>query len=91
MGAGTQRRFALATLVQGANPRIRKKTLAIFANVVRHELVGAARVRAPGDGKTFDAQVHAIAGAFIGLVTWWLTEGSRVSPEALDQVFQRYW
>lgn len=88
---GTQRRFALATLVQGANPRIRKKTLAIFANVVRHELAGAARVRAPGDAKTFDAPVHATAGAFIGLVTWWLTEGSRVSAEAVDEVFQRCW
>ncbi|HVH10812.1 MAG TPA: TetR-like C-terminal domain-containing protein [Gemmatimonadales bacterium] len=37
------------------------------------------------------AQVHAVAGAFIGLVTWWLTEGSRVSPEAVDEVFQHWW
>jgi AcrR family transcriptional regulator len=87
---GTQRRFALATLVQGANPRIRKQTLAIFANVVRHELA-SARGRAPGDAKTVDAHVHAVAGAFVGLVTWWLTEGSRVSPEVVDQVFQRCW
>lgn len=85
---GTQRRFALATLVHGATPRIRKQTLAIFANVVRHEL---ARGRAPGDARTFDAHVHAVAGAFIGLVTWWLTEGNRVSPETVDQVFQRCW
>ena len=88
---GTQRRFALATLVQGANPRIRKQTLAIFASVVRHELAGTARGRAPGDARTFDAQVHAVAGAFVGLVTWWLTEGSRVSPEVVDEVFQRCW
>jgi AcrR family transcriptional regulator len=78
---GMQRRFALATLVQGANGRIRRKTMAIIANVIRHEL--------HGDSKAFEAQVHALAGAFLGLVSWWLTEGGRVSPEAVDQVFQR--
>jgi hypothetical protein len=35
--------------------------------------------------------VHEVAGAFLGLVTWWLTEGSRVAPEVVDQVFQRWW
>lgn len=85
---GTQRRFALATMVHGSNARIRKKTLAIFANVVRHELV---RGRAAGDAKRLEAHAHAVAGAFLGLVTWWLTEGSRVSAEAVDEVFQRWW
>ena len=87
----TQRRFALATLVHGANARIRKKTLAIFATVVRHELARVASRRTPGDARLFDAQVHAVAGAFLGLVSWWLGEGSRASPEAVDQVFQRWW
>lgn len=88
---GTQRRFALATLVHGANVRIRKQTLAIFANVVRHELTRGSPRRPAGDTRQLDAQVHAVAGAFLGLVTWWLTEGSRVAPEAVDQVFQRWW
>jgi AcrR family transcriptional regulator len=88
---GTQRRFALATMVHGANARIRKQTLAIFANVVRHELARASPRRPGGDARLLDAQVHAVAGAFLGLVTWWLTEGSRVTPEAVDQVFQRWW
>ncbi len=87
---GAQRRFALATIVHGANPRIRKKTLAIFANVVRYELARAPG-HAPGDARLLDAHVSAVAGAFIGLATWWLTESSRVSPEAVDQVFQRWW
>jgi AcrR family transcriptional regulator len=88
---GTQRRFALATMVHGANARIRKRTLTIFANVVRHELARASPRRPGGDARLLDAQVHAVAGAFLGLVTWWLTEGSRVTPEAVDQVFQRWW
>jgi AcrR family transcriptional regulator len=88
---GTQRRFALATMVHGANARIRKQTIAIFANVVRHELARASARRATGDARLLDAQVHAVAGAFLGLVSWWLTEGSRVAPEAVDQMFQRWW
>lgn len=86
---GVQRRFALATLVQGANGRIRRKTMAIIVNVVRHELQRAGSARAHGDAKAFEAQVHATSGAFLGLVSWWLTEGGRTSPEAADQVFQR--
>jgi AcrR family transcriptional regulator len=78
---GMRRRFAFATLVQGADARIRRKTMTIIANVVRHEL--------HGDSRAFEAQVHAVAGAFLGLVSWWLTEGGRLSPEAVDQVFQR--
>lgn len=88
---GTQRRFALATLVQGANARIRKKTLAIFANVVRHELARAAPRRQSGDARLLEAQVHAVAGAFLGLASWWLSEGSRLSAAAVDEVFQRWW
>ena len=87
----TQRRFALATLVHGADARIRGRTLAIFANVVRHELARGSPRRPAGDARLLDAQVHAVAGAFLGLVTWWLTDGSRVPAEAVDQVFQRYW
>lgn len=86
---GTQRRFALATLVRGANGRIRRTTTAIIANVVRHELGRAGATRAHGDPKALEAHVHAVAGAFLGLVSWWLTEGGRMSPETVDQVFQR--
>ena len=76
-------------MVHGANARIRKQTLAIFANVVRHELARGSPRRPAGDARLLEAQVHAVAGAFLGLVTWWLTEGSRVAPEAV--VFQRWW
>ncbi len=88
---GTQRRFALATLVHGADAQIRKRTLGIFANVVGHELARGSPRRPAGDARLVEAQVHAVAGAFLGLVTWWLTGGSRVTPEAVDQVFQRWW
>lgn len=86
---GMQRRFALATLVRGANGGIREKTMTILANVVRHELERAGATRAHGDPKALEGHVHAVAGAFLGLVSWWLTEGGRMSPEAVDQVFQR--
>ena len=80
----TQRRFALATLGSGANPAIQQTVTRILADVVRLELGHVSAAQGPAR----EAQVHGVVGAFRGLVTWWLTSGSRLSPEALDQVFQ---
>jgi len=82
---GSQRRFALATLGRSANPAIQQTITRILGEIVRLELERAS----PSPGPTGEAEVHGIVGAFRGLVTWWLTSGSRMSPEALDQVFQR--
>jgi AcrR family transcriptional regulator len=35
-----------------------------------------------------DARAHAVVGAFLELVSWWLNEADRLSVEAVDGVFQ---
>ena len=82
---GTQPRFALATLGRSANPAIQQTTTRILSDIVRLELERTS----PSLSAAREAEVHGIVGAFRGLVTWWLTSDSRMSPEALDQVFQR--
>ena len=82
---GSQRRFALATIGGGSNAAIRRKTTAILAEVVRLELERMS----PSRGQLRDAKAHGVVGAFLGLVTWWLTSGTRLSAETLDGVFQR--
>jgi AcrR family transcriptional regulator len=87
---GEQRRFALATLVDDGSPRVRRKTTEVLTGVVGLELdrAGAARAGRPA-GALRDARAAAIVGAFLGLVQWWLRDGVRQSPEAIDAVFQR--
>ncbi|HEY6109980.1 MAG TPA: TetR/AcrR family transcriptional regulator, partial [Gemmatimonadales bacterium] len=82
---GTQPRFALATLGRSANSAIQQTINRILSHLVRLELERTS----PSPSAAREAEVHGIVGAFRGLVTWWLTSGSRMSPEALDQVFQR--
>lgn len=36
-----------------------------------------------------EARAHAVAGAFMALMTWWFEEGAGVGPEEVDRVFQR--
>lgn len=83
---GSQKRFALATLGGTANFAIQRTVATILADVVRAELERMS----PSPGPTREAEVSGVVGAFRGLVTWWLTSGSRVSAESLDRVFQRY-
>ena len=83
---GSQRRFALATLGGTANSAIQRTVTTILADVVRAEL----QRRSPSPKPTREAEVSGVVGAFRGLVTWWLTSGSRVSADEIDRVFQRY-
>jgi len=83
---GSQRRFALATLGGTAHGAVERTITTILADVVRAELERMAPSREP----TREAEVSGVVGAFRGLVTWWLTSGSRLSAEALDRVFQRW-
>ena len=82
---GTQRRFALAALGGRTSPGVEATITRILGDVVRLEL----ERRSPEPDLSREAEVHAVVGAFRGLVTWWLTSGSRMTPEALDLVFQR--
>ena len=83
---GSQKRFALATLGGTANSAVQRTITTILADVVRAELERMSPAREP----TREAEVSGVVGAFRGLVTWWLTSGSRLSAEALDRVFQRW-
>lgn len=82
---GEQRRFALAMLVNGGSARIRRRTVAILTEVVRLELE-----RSPRAGRDLvQAEARAIVGAYLGLVEWWLTSGTKVGAEGVDALFQR--
>lgn len=86
----TQKRFAQAMIGRGSNAVIRQKTTALLARVVGRELERKGGKAPAGEAKEMrDAQTHGVVGAFVGVVTWWLGAGDRVSPEAVDQVFQR--
>lgn len=85
-------------MVRGSDSRVRGKSIAILADVVRLELERMSRSHGQGmpgagvrgvESRTLrDAQADAIVGAFFGLVTWWLTSGSRLSAEVVDEIFQ---
>lgn len=83
---GSQKRFALATLGGTANSGVQRTITTILADVVRAELERMS----PSRELTREAEVSGVVGAFRGLVTWWLTSGSRLSAEALDRLFQRW-
>ena len=83
---GSQKRFALATLGGTATSAVERTITTILADIVRAELERMA----PSREVSREAEVAGVVGAFRGLVTWWLTSGSRLSAEALDRVFQRW-
>ena len=36
-----------------------------------------------------EAEAHAVVGAFLGLVAWWVNDAPGLSAQVVDQVFQR--
>lgn len=100
----SQRRFFLATIVSGSNPRVRRKTTALMVEMARRELERIPP-SSPGSGETSrpraleagvedeaewvrEARAHGVVGAFLGLVTWWLRDGESVSADAVERIFQ---
>ena len=94
----TQQRFFLAVMVEGASPGVRLKTIALLAEVIRREL---SRNRGGGTGAwrpegstspeavLLEAEAHALAGAFLSVVSWWLRAGTHLEAERVDRVVQR--
>jgi len=80
-----QRRFFQATMVRGNDARIRRRLVRQVAELARIEL---DRIRPEGDRRLRDAEAHGAAGAFAGIVTWWLSGPSRLTVEQVDEVFQ---
>ncbi|MCH7775257.1 MAG: TetR/AcrR family transcriptional regulator [Gemmatimonadetes bacterium] len=95
----SQVRFFQATIVQGSNAGIRRRITALLAQPVRVELermssLEGTATRKPGcrndEAELLrEAQAHAVVGAFLGLVAWWVNDAPRLSAEMVDQVFQR--
>lgn len=87
----SQRRFVETVVLQGSNGRIRRKTASLVAAVARQELERGSPPGSAGGGEAErlrEARAHAVAGAFLGLVSWWLSAGKGMTPEAVDRVFQ---
>jgi AcrR family transcriptional regulator len=96
----SQKRFFQATIGRGTNVQIRRKTTAMLAEVIRLEMerISPSNGRPTKEGAIAgvdpkllrEARVYGAIGAFLGLVSWWLSAGDRLSAETVDQVFQRW-
>lgn len=94
--ARDQGRFFRATVERASSPRVRRRIVALVAEAARLELEGGMRRGTePGPERSrkieapLDARAHAVAGAFLGLLSWWLGAGAKLEPEAVDRIFQR--
>lgn len=82
-----QGRFFRATVEQASNPRVRRRIVELVAEAAQRELEARGVGGVPG--AVLDGQAHAVAGAFLGLLSWWLGAGAKLEPEAVDRIFQR--
>ncbi len=76
-----QRRFFQATMVRSRSSRIRRRVLGMLVSRVRTELERMGR-------DASDVSAHAVAGAFLEVVTWWLDEHTRTPIDDVDAAFQ---
>lgn len=81
----SQKHFFQATVERSGDGGVRRKTTALIAEVARREL---ERIEPSQEAASREAQAHAVAGAFLGLVSWWLASGDRMTAEEADRVFQ---
>jgi AcrR family transcriptional regulator len=83
-----QRRFFQALFVKGSDMRARQRFSALLVELIAKEL---ARI-APRRRTRVDRGAplaHALAGAFLGLVGWWLEDGAKLGADEVDDLFQR--
>lgn len=89
--ARSQRRFVEAVVVAGGSAGVRRRLTALLAEVARRELQRRGRGERH-DHRATDARAHAVAGAFVGVLGWWLEggleAGKGLTPEAVDRAFQ---
>lgn len=93
--ARDQGRFFRATVEQASSPRVRRRIVALVAEAARLELERGPprrterRAEPPREAPAaLDAEAHAVAGAFLGLLSWWLGSGAGMEPEEVDEIFQ---
>ena len=80
------RRFFLATVGHGAGASVHRKIHDLLADVIRRELSRTWTSQTPEHSR--EARVRCLVGAFVGLVTWWLQDPSKMTVEEVDRVFQ---
>lgn len=84
--------FFRATIADGADPRVRRRTIEVFSRAIRIELArngGRARptpVEIDPEA-VLDARSRALAGALLGLVGWWLEEAEWVDAPVVEELF----
>jgi AcrR family transcriptional regulator len=79
---GQERFFRSTVAGRGGGGRIGRRVAALLAERVRRDQGGRE-----GDPEAA-ARAHAVAGAFMGVMTWWLEDGARLTPEEVDRVFR---
>ena len=95
----SQKRFLQAMIIGGSDARIGARITDLLAAMVRLELERISPLEAecgsgpgwggPGAETLREARAHGIVGAFLGLVSWWLSHDEELSVEAVDDAFQQ--
>lgn len=89
--------FFRAVFVQSGAVGVRQKFTTLLAKVVRRELDRMARSATSAAARNGagvdaviarDAYAHTVAAAFLGLASWWMTIGQKLSAETVDTLFQ---
>lgn len=83
----TQRTFFRETLLRGPSHRVRRRLREILTDVALREMI-AAGVES-GEDVAAAGRARAVAGAFIGLLEWWLDEARDLPAKDVDRIFQR--
>ena len=88
----SHKRFFQAMIVGGSDERIRRKVTDLLAELVGLEMARTSQSAKETIGADADlvsqGRAHCVVGAFLGLVSWWLDAGDRLSAERVDQMFQ---
>jgi len=58
-----------------------------FARGIEERLAARPLARSRVSSEDLRARSHALAGALLALLSWWLREGTPGSPERMDAVF----
>lgn len=90
--ARTAKPFFRATIADGADPRVRRRTIAILSEVIEAELARAGDPGGAPEGidpdAALEARSRALAGAFLSLLGWWLEEAEWLDAGVIEGIFR---
>lgn len=90
--AGGHRRVFRAIFGSTGSPRAARRFHDLLVQVVLRELPEpdwGSGPRDPPEDRIRDARAHAVAGAFMAVLTWWFESGAGLPPERVDQAFHQ--